>query len=437
MLNDKIALYLDKFKQADLTEMSLLQRLGYNTLSILWALARDMKDGQLSLRAMSLVYTTLITLVPLLAFSFSVLKGFDVHNKIKPMLSGMFEGLGPEKSAEVTERVVGFVDNIQVGVLGVVGFALLLYAVIALMQKIESAFNFVWRVQKSRSFARRFGDYLSVIFVAPLLLFLSAGLTTAAGTSQAVVWLNDIGYLAWIVEVVSIVIPWVIMAFGFAFIYSFMPNTRVKLYAALVGGLSTAFCWKLMGWLFATFIANSASYVAIYAAFATLIIFMVWLYFCWLVMLMGANISFYVQNPAYAHVARREFRLSGQDKVDLGLGIVVLIGKAFYAQKPIPREEELSERLQAPILGIQRTLDALERGGVLTLSGDRLDHYLPAVPLDQFKISDLVSVLLRDGHGAKYYKLPQKAAQVRDQYLEHVPKKLSNMSVYDALIKVK
>jgi len=104
-------------------------------------------DGQLNFRAMSLVYTTLLSLVPLLAVSFSVLKGFGVHNQIEPALLNLLAPLG-DKGLEITDKIIEFVDNIKVGVMGAVGLGLLFYTVVALMQKIESAFNYTWHVQK-------------------------------------------------------------------------------------------------------------------------------------------------------------------------------------------------------------------------------------------------------------------------------------------------
>ena len=101
-----------------------------------------MREGQLTLRAMSLVYTTILSLVPLLAISFSILKGFGVHNQVEPMLLNLLAPLG-NKGVEITERIVGFVDNVKVGVLGSLGFVLLFYTVVSLMQKIERTFNYV------------------------------------------------------------------------------------------------------------------------------------------------------------------------------------------------------------------------------------------------------------------------------------------------------
>ena len=89
----------------------------------LWLLGRELMEGQLSMRAMSLVYTTLLSLIPLLAVSFSVLKAFGVHNQIEPTLQNFLTPLGP-RGVEISATIIGFVDNVQVGVLGSVGLGL-------------------------------------------------------------------------------------------------------------------------------------------------------------------------------------------------------------------------------------------------------------------------------------------------------------------------
>ena len=143
---------------------------------LLLVLLRDLTQGQLTLRAMGLVYTTLLSLVPLLALSFSVLKAFGVYNQIRPALLTFLEPLG-EKGIEITERVIQFIENINVGVLGSVGLALLLYTAVSLVQKIEESFNFIWHVSRARGIGERFSRYLSALLVGPLLVFSAMGIT--------------------------------------------------------------------------------------------------------------------------------------------------------------------------------------------------------------------------------------------------------------------
>ena len=373
-------------------------------VKMLYAICRDLADGQLSLRAMSLVYTTLITIVPLLAISFSVLKGFGVHNEIEPWLLGYLAPLG-EKAQEITENIIVFVDNIKVGVLGALGFCTLIYSVIALMQKIESAFNFIWRISQSRTLVRRFSDYLSVLLFGPFLIFLSAGLTTTARNTpiiEQVSLITGTHFLEFLASIVSVIVPYIVMTFGFCFFYIYMPNTRVKFKAAFIGGLFAALMWKVMGWGFTNVIAASTTYVAIYAAFATIIVFMIWLYLSWLVILMGANIAFYVQNPKYIQIARKEIILSNRLRVALGLSIMDELADNQYAEGKGLDAEGLGVRFSMPIIAIQNMLDALEQGGVVVNSGsqrgglkahDMPNIYYPARPLDQMTLGDVMIAL--------------------------------------------
>jgi len=145
-------------------------------LRIFYGTARDLSGGLPSLRSMGLVYTTLLSLVPLLAVSFSVLKGFGAHNQLEPALINLLEPLG-EKGRQVSQQIISFVDNMQVGILGSLGLLFLIITVLSLVKKIESAFNFTWRINITRNIFQRFSNYLSVILIGPLLLFTAVGIT--------------------------------------------------------------------------------------------------------------------------------------------------------------------------------------------------------------------------------------------------------------------
>lgn len=136
----------------DVAALPPARSLAVRFFRVVYVVLRDLLEGQLTLRAMSLVYTTLLSMVPVLAISFSVLKGFGVHNQVEPLMLKFLEPLG-EKGVEITAQILGFVENMRVGVLGAVGLGLLIYTVISLMQKIERAFNFIWHVKRLRPLA--------------------------------------------------------------------------------------------------------------------------------------------------------------------------------------------------------------------------------------------------------------------------------------------
>ncbi|MBT6913771.1 MAG: YihY/virulence factor BrkB family protein, partial [Rhodospirillaceae bacterium] len=290
------------------------------------AIARDLTKGQLTLWAMSLVYTTLLSLVPLLAISFSILKGFGVHNQIEPMLLSLLEPMG-EKGVEISERIVEFVDNVKVGVLGSLGFAMLFYTVISLMQKIERAFNTVWHVSQARSIGQRFRDYLSVLVIGPALVFAAVGIGASIASLSIVGTLSAIEPLGSLINFAGKLIPFLMISAAFSFMYAFIPNTNVEPRAAISGGLAAGLMWNLLGWIFASFVVGSAKYTAIYSTFATLMFFMIWLYVGWLILLIGANIAFYVQHPAYLRGQGGRQRLSHRAREKLALTLITLIAQ--------------------------------------------------------------------------------------------------------------
>src|SRR5688572_9159134 len=150
-----------------------------------YALMRDISRGDLTLRAMSLVYTTLLSIVPLIALSFSVLKGLGYHRDLEPVLYTFLEPLG-DKAYDLTSQVMQFVDNVRSEVLGSIGLIFLLYTVISMVQKVEESFNFVWRVEQPRSLGRRFSEYVSVIVLGPTVLVGALALMATIGSSSIV-----------------------------------------------------------------------------------------------------------------------------------------------------------------------------------------------------------------------------------------------------------
>ena len=365
-------------------------------LRVVFAVARDVLAGNLTLHAMSLVYTTLLSFVPLLALSFSVLKGFGVHNQVEPILLRLLEPLG-EKGQEIAALVIGFVDNIKVGVLGAVGLALLFYTVVSLMQKIESAFNDTWRISETRPFTRRFSDYLSVLLIGPVLIFSAVGITASLTSNALFERLTAVAPLGTLIELAGRVTPFLLVGCAFTFIYVFMPNTRVRVRSALLGGFVAGILWVTAGWGFATFVANSSKYAAIYSAFATLILFLIWLYLNWLILLVGSSIAFYHQNPEYLAVSRGPLWLSNRIREKMALLAIVIIARSHYRGAPRWTIERLTKRLNTPSEAVERVIQGLEQGGLLARTSDDPTCYLPARPFDVATVKDVLDAIRQTG----------------------------------------
>ncbi len=356
---------------------------------VLFAVLRDLQEGQLTLRAMSLVYTTLLSLVPLLAVSFSVLKAFGVHNQIEPLLQNLMTPLGPQ-GVEITNNIIGFVENMKVGVLGAIGVALLFYTVISLMQKIESAFNYAWRVTQVRALHQRFSDYLSVVLIGPVLIFSAIGVSGTLMSNGFVVWLSGFEVLGWLIASLTRLLPYLLIIAAFTFIYVFIPNTKVKLVPALYGALVAGVLWETAGRIFAGVVVSSTNYVAIYSAFAALIFFLIWLYVGWIILLVGANIAFYVQNPDYVSSPRRELNLSNHMKERLALAVMLNIARNYYRDKSALTNKQLANRLRTPSDIVRQVLSALEKQSLISPTNGKVIRYLPAKPLDEMSVADVL-----------------------------------------------
>lgn len=340
-------------------------------------LGRDVAMGQLTLRAMSLVYTTLLSIVPLLALSFSVLKAFGVTNQIQPLLLRLLEPLG-EKGQEVALRITGFIENMNVGVLGAVGLVLLLYTSVSLIQKIEESLNYIWHAPRPRPLGERFTRYLTVLMVGPILVFSALGLTATVMNIEIVRGLLEYGVVGQLVQALSHLVPYLLIIAAFTFVYLFMPNARVRVGPALVGGIVGGIAWQSAGWVFAVFIAGSGSYAAIYASFAILILFMIWLYLSWLVLLFGASVAFYVQHPEYLYMRGGEPPLSNRMRERLGLSVMDLVARRFLAGEAAPSQLDLTGTLKVPTHVLAAVLDALEARGLMVATADDMPSYLPA-----------------------------------------------------------
>lgn len=399
------------FWDVDLDSLPAWKASCLRLLRIFHGVAMDITDRQLTLRAMSLVYTTLLAMVPLLAISFSVLKGLGIHNRMEPVLLNLLAPLG-EKAPQFAETIVGFVDKMQLGVLGFLGIAMLFYTVISLIQKIEAAFNYVWRITRLRSLTQRFRDYLSVIIVGPVLVFSSFGIMAGLMSTPLIERLMAVRMLGWLFALASWSLPTVMIILAFTFIYVFVPNTGVRLRSALMGGGIAGVLWNGIGWAFATFVATLPSYVEVYAGFATPLIFLIWLYMGWLILLVGASIAFYHQNSDQVPTARTHLNFSARSQDVLALAVVSLIGRAYYGGGSALSLDDISERLEVPSQPIDEILGWLEAAGQVAATAEDPPKFLPACPWESTNVNDLLIVVRQGGenldldHGVRRYEPP-------------------------------
>lgn len=408
---------LSELWRADLAELGILRHYSYRLLRLLIVIIRELASGQLNLRAMSLVYTTLLSLVPLLAVSFSVLKAFGVHNQIEPLLLNLVAPLG-ERGNELVMTILGFVENMKVGVLGSLGLALLLYTVVSLIQKVETSFNYVWHAKSTRSLSRRFSDYLSVIMVGPVLVFSAIGMTASMMNSRVVQTLLAIEPFGSMVIVVSKLVPFFLIILAFTFAYLFVPNTRVNVRSAFVGALVGGALWQSTGMVFATFASTSTKYAAIYSGFAILILFMIWLYLSWLILLLGAQVAYYHQYPEQLSLSSRRVPLSGRFREHMGLLVMYWIAERFVHDGKPWSLMALASKMAMPGDRVGEVLTLLQERGLLVESGGEPPEYLILHDPANLSINKLLRIL----------RMP-------DEEQEMMESRINSVTAVDALLQ--
>ncbi len=282
-----------QFRGGKRTLVKLLQLLGFAFSNFL--------DNNSLLRATALSFTTLLSLVPLLALAFAVLKGFGVQNRLAPLILNQVAA----GSEVVVSRVIAYIDNTNMSSVGAVGLIALLYTSISMLANIEEAFNVAWGVSQTRSLYRRFSEYLSVLVSAPLLLLAATSITTTLESRQLVDWLWARSYLSDVLLFLLSLTPYLSVWIAIFLLYIFIPNTRVRYRSALIGAVLAGTLWQLAQWCYIHFQVGAGNYNAIYGTLAALPILMVWIYVSWIIVLFGMEVVAAHQNlPTF----RRDIR---------------------------------------------------------------------------------------------------------------------------------
>ena len=408
-------------------------RAAVHFVRFVYANIRDVLTTTLTLRAMGLVYITILSIVPMLALTFSALKGFGIHqSRVKPALLNILEPLG-DKGVEITEKLIGLVDNVQGGLLAGVGLLLLIYTTVSMIKKIEDSLNYIWRVENARSFVQRFGEYISVVMVGPLLMVTAIGLIATIGSNALVDQALNNELLGATAVLIGKMMPYVLVSLVFGLLYWFIPNTRVNLSAALIGGITGGVLWAFSGIIFATFVVNSTRNVSIYASFAIVIIALMWLYISWLILLIGAQASFYFQNPEYQRVGYRQLNVGNQMREQSALSLMLMVAEAFRHAGPAYTVNQVGSRLGVPGILLGPVKQRLINAGLL--EQDTKGRLIPARDPGNISLADVFAAV-RDRHDADIFHVtrwPKKVDTVFEELTALTRTPLNETSLYTLL----
>ena len=289
---------------------------------------RNFVDHGAFLRASSLSFTTLLSIVPLLALAFSVLKGLGVQNTLEPLILKRFT-VG---SGVVVEKIITYINNTNMASVGAIGLVFLVVTVISLLGSIEEAFNNIWGVEESRSTYRKFSNYLSVVVSGPILLLAATSVTTTLQSQQFVQWVLQNPYFGELFVTMLKVVPYLSIWGALIFLYIFMPNSKVRFASALFGGVLAGTFWQAAQWGYIHFQVGVAKYNAIYGTLAALPVFMAWIYTSWLVVLFGVELVSAHQNMKTFLHDYEPGDLSYATRESTALLILLTVAGSFYRE---------------------------------------------------------------------------------------------------------
>lgn len=381
-------------------------RIGSRAVRLLrypYAILRDLIGGELNLRATGLVYATLLALIPALALSFAVLAAFDAHRDFEPLVLEFFKPMG-DAAPRITERLMQFAESVRSGLVGVVGLALLLWTLVGTVKRMEDSFNFVWRVPRARSLPRRITEYVALLIIGPLVVAGVIGFSRLALSSVASHTPAQLIPTPALTQLMLGLAPYVVVTLLFTAIYLILPNTRVRLVPALVGGLAAGVAWAFTGKLFTELVILTTRLTLVYAGFAIVVALLLWTYLGWLILLAGAQLAFYVQNPNYLRLGHDALRLSQHDQEQLALEIMLRVGRAHRDGTTPWDIEGLSRALALPGIAVSDVSERLEGAGLVTLTDQ--GRLLPAREISGIALMQVIEATRSTGAG----RLPQRMA---------------------------
>jgi membrane protein len=392
---------------------------------IIFLALKGFDENKCALRASALTFYSLLSVVPFAALALGIAKGFGVQKLLEgELMSGMKE------QKEIFSYIITFansaLENAQGGLIAGVGVAVLIFLIVELLGNIENSFNEIWGVREQRRLGRRLSNYLSVLFVAPILFIMSSSVTVFLSTRIAEIagGMGALDLLSPLVMHALKVLPYCVVWFLFIFIYIFMPNTKVNWSSGILGGIVAGTIFQVLQWGYIAFQIKVASYGFIYGSFAVLPLFMVWLQVSWLIVLFGAEISFAHQNVETYQLEPESLGASQSFKRLLALSITQLCIKRFMeGDKPLSATE-IANILETPVRLTNQVLYDLVSCRILSESAgkdEKVIFYQPARSLDMLSINFVITSM--DALGSE--EIPVK----RSIEIDRISKSMNDFAV--------
>ncbi len=378
-------------------KMFLVRQLRIFTLAF-----KGFTEDKVQLRASALTYYSMLSIVPIIAMTFGIANGFGFGTFLEEQILENFSG-----QKEVMEYILNFVEkyllNIKGGLIAGIGIVVLLWSVMKLLGNIESSFNDIWQIKKSRVISRKMSDYISLVVITPVMLFVSSSVTlflsnqiqSSSGMFPLLSYIGPI--LSFFVSLIPYVLIWLI----FTLLYIIMPNTKVNFKSAFIGGVIAGTMFQFLQWGYIFFQSSITSYGAIYGSFAALPLFLIWMQFSWLIVLFGAEVAFANQNVEHYEIESESINISIHLKRTVTMLLLKEIIMTFKNGELPLTSEQLAKKMDFPVRLIRDIIYELQETGIISetvTKSVKQSAYQPAQDIENLSIGYVLEVLDKRGN---------------------------------------
>ena len=384
-----------------LSEISRGKTFIFKQLRIFLLAAKGFTNYKVSMRASALTFYSLLSVIPIAAIAFAIAKGFGLEANLKELIFQKFQSQEQVLTFMQTEAEKA-IKATQGGYIAGVGIIILFWSVMSLLNHIESSFNHIWQIKSSRPWMRKFTDYLTIMLIAPVFIILSSSITVFISTG-----LNEFISQAPILDLFKPVIsflfkfaPYIITWTTLTILFIIMPNAKVKFIPALVSGIIAGTILQGIQWLYIDLQFGITKLSAIYGSFAAIPLFIIWMQSSWIVVLLGAEISFANQNISRYEMESEALHISNYQKRALVLMIMHMIIRNFsLGEKPISAEY-IAVNLKIPVRLARDILQDLSSANLVSIIHENEEKerlYQPALDVHKLTVSYVLSRLDKKG----------------------------------------
>lgn len=368
---------------------------------IIYLLYKGIKRDNIYIKASALTFFSILSVIPLVALAFGIAKGFGLSDELRAQIIMQFHN-----QEQVMNWILDFanktLEQTSGGWLAGIGVAFLFYAVGQLLGYVESTFNSIWKVEETRVWYRQVTDYLAVIILVPALFIASSSVTVFATTKLTDILTQSdmLDHLKPLVSLLVRLIPFILLCTLSTAAFLAMPNTRVKLRSALIAGLFAGIALQILQIMYVESQMGIGRLGALYGSFAAIPLLMVWIQMSWVVVLMGAQLSYYIQN-----ITRYEFEfdvqnVSPRQKKRLALLVMHSLVVDFVKGVKPRAPESISLELSLPVRTVHECLDLLHEASMVTeVWNEELEKYVyqPATDINKMTLSFILEKLELSG----------------------------------------